>query len=119
MRSAWLDGVPELVFSKMKLIIPRELEPGWPEHGFTGYGKPIRMADAIKLSDGQLQMVYFTGPDGGPIWPWKNAGYYVDDDGEVIVPVGTPMLRSQLRRSGIRTKSSMPSTGATSRNRRT
>jgi len=85
----------------MKYVLPRTIEPTWPEFVFTFGGRRIRTTDAVKLSDDDLAVCYFVGPKGTRVWPWKNAGYYVDDDGEPLAPVGGALSREALEGLGM------------------
>jgi hypothetical protein len=85
----------------MKYVLPRTIEPSWPEFVFTFQGARIRTRDAVKLPDDVLAVCYFVGPKGTKVWPWKNAGHYVDDDGEALAPVGAAMARDALEGLGM------------------
>lgn len=89
----------------MKLI--QHVEPGadWPEMGFRADGTPIRLVDVeLLLPEGELRAgVYFVHAKGHRVWPWKDAGYYVDDDGNPLAPVFdvVPMPRHKLAALGL------------------
>lgn len=84
----------------MKLIQHVEIDPAWPEGGFQANGAPIRLADVETLLPPKDQAgVYFLDPKDprSRVYPWKNAGYYVDDAGAPVVPAGPlPMSREDL-----------------------
>lgn len=84
----------------MKLVQHVPVDPSWPEEGFRADGTPIRLADVEKLlSPDEQAGVYYLHPKDGRshVYPWKNAGYYVDDVGAPIVPTfQVPMSRSDL-----------------------
>lgn len=89
----------------MKLIQHIELDPSWPEYGVRADGTPIRLADVEKdlPAGAERALVYFTRADGTKVWPWKEAGYYVDDAGEPLAPVFDvmPMTRAELEAKGL------------------
>lgn len=113
-----------LNFSKMKLVQSTALDPSWPEDAFKADGTPIKLAAAAKLKPAERAGVYFMLPNGkGKAWPWKEAGYYVDDDGEPLAAVGMPMRRDELAALGLTDKElgidpRAPDTGALQRERR-
>jgi hypothetical protein len=85
----------------LTLIQHVDPEPDWPELGFTFEGEPIRLADVEeRLPAGNARAgVYYLHPTkpGVKVWPWKDAGYYVDSDGEVLAAVGpVPMPLAEL-----------------------
>lgn len=89
----------------MKLVQHVELNPSWPEYGVRGDGTPIRLADVetILPAGGQRSSVYFVHADGYKVWPWKEAGYYEDDEGTPLAPVFdvVPMTRQDLHARGL------------------
>ena len=72
----------------MKLIQHADVEPDWPEFGFTFDGRPVRLRDVEDIfpPGDERACVYYWHPTkpGVRVWPWKNSGYYVDDDGNVL-----------------------------------
>jgi hypothetical protein len=82
----------------LTLIQHVEIEPDWPEHGFTFEGDPIRLTDVeATFSAGSTERacVYFLHPTkpGVKVYPWKDAGYYVDEKGEAVAPTGPKLPR--------------------------
>jgi hypothetical protein len=73
--------------------------------GHRADGTPIRLADVetILPEGDQRAGVYFLHANGHKVWPWKEAGYYVDDDGEPLAPVFdvVPMPRAKLEALGL------------------
>lgn len=89
----------------MKLVQHVEIDPSWPEYGVRGDGTPIRLADVetILPAGEHRAVVYFVHERGHKVWPWKDAGYYVDDEGNPLAPVFdiVPMTRAQLESRGL------------------
>lgn len=88
----------------MKLIQHVEIDPSWPEYGLRADGSRIRLADVETiLPAGELRSQVYFEKDGHKVWPWKEAGYYVDDSGEAIAPVFdvVPMPRDELVAKGL------------------
>lgn len=91
----------------MKFIQHVPIDPSWPEFGTGPDGKPVRLTDVERLYEpgsDERAAVWFP-VDGGRsrAYPWRDSGYYVDDAGEPIVPVGPDapyMLRTHLRSLG-------------------
>jgi len=86
----------------MKLIQHVEVEPDWPEFGFTFEGKPIRLTEVeetFPAGSDERASVYYLSPkeQRTRVYPWKEAGYCVDDAGEPLAPVGVP-LRARMAR---------------------
>jgi len=52
-------------------------EPDWPEFGIGPAGHRVRLANAGALPEAERAQVYFER-DGIRVYPWKEAGYYVD-----------------------------------------
>lgn len=84
----------------MRFVQHVGIDPAWPAFGFTEKGEEIALSEVeerFAAGTGEREGVYFKSPkDGARIWPWKHAGYYVDDAGNPIAPVGMP---DQLRMS--------------------
>lgn len=89
----------------MKLVQHIEPGPDWPEMGYRADGTPIRLADVETiLPEGELRAgVFFVHSKGHKVWPWKEAGYYVDDAGTPLAPVFdvVPMPRGKLQSLGL------------------
>lgn len=88
----------------MKLIQHVEIEPDWPEMGIGPNGHPIRLADVeLTFPAGELRAQVYFKRDGFKVWPWKEAGYYVDDEGQPLAPVFdvVPMSRGELAAKGL------------------
>lgn len=89
----------------MKLIQHVLINPSWPEYGYRADGTKIRLADVetVLPAGEQRDGVFFVHEKGHRVWPWKEAGYYVDDDGEVLAPVFdvVPMPRAELVQLGL------------------
>jgi hypothetical protein len=91
----------------LTLIQHIELEPDWPEHGFTFEGEAIRLADVEKTFEAgstERAEVYFLHPTkpGVKVYPWKNAGYLTDEHGHAVAPTGPkPMPLAELRGLGL------------------
>lgn len=88
----------------MKFVQHVEIDPSWPEYGLRPDGSPIRLADVETiLPEGELRSQVYFERDGFKVRPWKEAGYYVGDDGEPLAPVFdvVPMSRDELARTGL------------------
>lgn len=89
----------------MKLIQHVEPKADWPEMGVGPHGHPIRLADVetILPAGEQRAQVHFVHPKGHKVWPWKEAGYYVDDEGKPMAPVFdvVPMSPEELAQTGL------------------
>lgn len=88
----------------MKLIQHVDLDPSWPEFGHRADGSRIRLADVEAiLPAGELRTQVWFERDGFKVFPWKEAGYYVDDQGQPMAPVFdvVPMSRDELARIGL------------------
>lgn len=81
----------------MRLIQHVDPDPAWPEFGYTADGRKIRLVeveDTFPTGSDERGSVYYLKPDGVTrVYPWKEAGYYVDDEGQPIAPVGPAKLR--------------------------
>jgi len=91
----------------MKYLQHVPLESGWPEHGVRMDGTPIRLADVedtYPANSNERSSVYFFHPTkpGVRVYPWKEAGYAVDDGGTVLSGAGPlPMSVKQLAGMGL------------------
>ena len=91
----------------MKLIQHVPPEPDWPEMGFTYEGAPIRLADVEATfpvgSDARGGVYYLHQKKPGvKVYPWKEAGYYVDELGKVLSGAGPlPMRLAELVALGL------------------
>lgn len=88
------------------LVQHADPQPDWPEFGFTFDGHPVRLRDVEEMfpPGDERGSVYYWHPTkpGVRVWPWKNSGYYVDDDGEVLTGAGpAPMSLAHLRSLGL------------------
>ena len=86
----------------MKLIQHVTPEPDWPEYGFTFEGERVRLVDVeatFPVGSDARAGVYYLHPTkpGVKVYPWKEAGYYVDDHEEPLVGAGPkPMPLAEL-----------------------
>lgn len=90
----------------MKLIQHIDPSPDWPEWGHTGAGARVRLRDveALIQAGAAREAVYYDDAKGIRRYPWKGAGFYVDEFGEPIAPVGPDapsMTRIALRGLGL------------------
>lgn len=74
----------------MKLIQDVRPEPDWPEFGRKADGTEVRLTDVPALSESERAGVYYLSPkdERVHVYPWKDSGYYVDDDGNALAPCG-------------------------------
>lgn len=89
-----------------RLVQHVPIEPHWPRYGFRPDGTQID----LRFVEPDLQpdargAVYYVDAKGNYVFPWKESGYYVDANGEVLTGATgdyvKPMARAELESLGM------------------
>ncbi len=63
---------------KLRLVQDVHPEPDWPEHGKTLDGASVVLANVPRMPADDRANVFLERADGSRVFPWREAGEYVD-----------------------------------------